>query len=364
MLAPLRDHLCPKDPASSPLLNATKEIYFTRLSGAIAPDEPGFEEARWITTEDVNVEHLLDIFMTIDANSISVWDACDKFLAQLYWHKSRLVTLGPKIEALADDHPSKAKCLFRLSRLFNSVGNFVERKRLLSHCLRLCREQGNDVGVANTLGDLSDANRRMGLRGEGIPQAKEASGILERLGDVVRQAGSLIDLASLLRGDGQLDAAEEAISRAIDLLPEKGEELRVCQAYRVLGDIYGTKGEMKKAIHQYEIALEVASSFNDVEELFWVHFALAQALSEEGKFEDAQTRLEQAKSHADSNAYNLAYVMDEQARVLIGQRRFEEARSEALRALDTFERLGATHNAEFIRGLLQYIDARRAEQLG
>jgi hypothetical protein len=148
MLAPLRDHLRPEDPRSSPLLNATKEIYFKRLSGDITPGKPGFEEARWITTEDVNVEHLLDVFTTIDTNSERIWDACDKFMAQLYWHKSRVVMLGPKIEALPDNHPRKPRCLSNLSRLFDSVGNFVERKRLLSQSLRLWRERGNDFQVA------------------------------------------------------------------------------------------------------------------------------------------------------------------------------------------------------------------------
>jgi hypothetical protein len=131
MLAPLRDYLSPKDPKSSSLLCTTKERYFTRMSVKIDPDKPNFEESQWITSEDVNVEHLLDIFTTIDPNSDSVWDACANFMQHLYWHKKRLTILQPKIEGLPDDHNSKPECLFELSRLFYSVGNRVESKRLL-----------------------------------------------------------------------------------------------------------------------------------------------------------------------------------------------------------------------------------------
>jgi hypothetical protein len=67
MLAPLRDYLSPRDPKTSSLLCATKERYFTRMSVIINPDKPNFGESRWITSEDVNVEHLLDVFTTIDA---------------------------------------------------------------------------------------------------------------------------------------------------------------------------------------------------------------------------------------------------------------------------------------------------------
>jgi len=62
MLAPLRDHLCPRDPESSPILCTTKEYYFARLSVGVHPGKPGFEGSRWIKSEDVNAEHLLDVF--------------------------------------------------------------------------------------------------------------------------------------------------------------------------------------------------------------------------------------------------------------------------------------------------------------
>ena len=309
MLAPLRDHLRPKHPASSPLLKIVKEIYFTRLSGDIFPGKPGFEEARWITSEDVNVEHLLDVFTTIDADSESVWDACDKFIAQLDWHRSRLVMLGPKIEALPDGHPSKARCLWGLSRLFYSVGNFAECKRLRSRSLELWGEQGNDFWVARALGDLSDANRTVGLYEEGIGQAKEASEIFEWLGEVVRQAECLTTLAWLLCNAEQFEAAEEVGSRAVDLLSETGEEYRVCQAHRALGQIYQYKGDTKKAISHLETALGIASSLNQVTLLFWVNWSLVWFFLDQGKFEDAQIHVECAKSHAINNPYHSARAM-------------------------------------------------------
>ena len=100
MLAPLRDYLSPEDPKSSSLLCMAKGRYFTRLSIELDPNKPNFGEARWIASEDVNVEHLLDIFTTIEADSENVWDACANFLRHLYWHKKRLTVLSPKIEGL------------------------------------------------------------------------------------------------------------------------------------------------------------------------------------------------------------------------------------------------------------------------
>ena len=87
MLAPLRDYLSPRDPKLSSLLCATKECYFTRMTADVDPEKPNFGETRWITLEDVNVEHLLDVFTTIDKDSDGIWKACTKFMEHLYWHK-------------------------------------------------------------------------------------------------------------------------------------------------------------------------------------------------------------------------------------------------------------------------------------
>jgi len=358
MLAPLRDHLCLKDPMSSPLLQKTKECYFTRLSVHVDPAEPGFDEARWIISEDTNVEHLLDVFTVIDAASVVIWETCASFMRHIYWHKPRLVVLGPKIEGLPDDHPSKAQCLVRLSLLFHMLGNNAERKRLLIHSLKLQREGGDSAEVARTLRNLSDANRMLGLYKEGIDRAKEALEIYERLNNIPGQVTSLDRLARLLCADNQLHAAESTALRAINLLPNKSvnDQYLATKCHHILGNIYRSKGEPGAAIKHLETALATASQFNWHADEFWIHHSLANVFLGERKFGDARTHVEQVKLHATNNTRYMGRAMELQARLWLGERRFEEARSEALGAIDVLGKAGSMKDVERCRKILKDIE--------
>jgi len=346
MLAPIRDYLRPQDPKSSPLLEAIKGCYFSWLSVEVDPDVVGFEEARWIRSEDVNVEHLLNFFTTIDPNSDEIWDVCAQFMEHLYWHQKRETILGPKIQALPDDHPSKAKCLFSLARLFQSVGNYTEEKRLLIHVLRLERERGNEERISSTLGWLADTNRLLNLYEEGIRQVKEGIEIAERLG-FSSWPRNLMSLAYLCHWDKQLDAAEEAATRAIQLFRRQGSEFRVCRGHRILGDIYLSKGEREKAIDQLKASLEIASTFQWHSQLFSVNLSLAKLFLNEDQFTDAQAHIEQAKLHAGEGTYDLSLAMMTQCTIWFRQGRLEEARTEAMGALEIIEKLGAAASARW-----------------
>ena len=360
MLAPLRDYLSPKDPASSPLLHTAKDNYFSRLSVYIDPGKPGFEEGRWITSEDVNVEHLLDVFTSIDTHPDSAWDACAYFMSHLYWHKKRLVVLGPKIEGLPDGHRFKPQCLFQLSRLFQSVGNHTEYKRLLVDTLKLWRERGDDSEVAQTLRFLSNTNMWLHFNKEGILQAKEALEIYERLNAVPGQGQSLQQLAQLLYQDRQFNAAEDAAFRAIDLLSGEGDrdQYSVCECYRVLGQIYHSKGETEKAIKHFETAIGIASTSNWHDLLFRNNYSLAELFFGENRFGDAHTHVERAKSHAVNDPYLLGHAMKQQAAFWHLEGRFKEAKSEASRAAEIYERVGATRDLERCRIILRDIEER------
>jgi tetratricopeptide (TPR) repeat protein len=354
MLAPLRDYLRPEDPTLSPQLRKTKKCYFMRLSVRVDPGSPCYKKALWITSEDVNVEHLLDVFTSIDANSYDVWDACVNFMEHLYWHKQRLVVLGPKLEGLPDHHPSKPACLSHLARLFDSVGNIQEYKRLLVCALKLWREQGNDFQVAQALRILSYTNWRLSFCKEGLLQVKESLEIFERLNNVMGQAQSLQWLAQLLLDDKQLDAAEDAASRSINLIPDN-KQFEVCQGHRVLGDICCSKGETENAINHFEAALRIASSSNWHSEQLWTFHSLARLFRDQGRFDDAHAYVECAKLHV-VNTYDLGHTIGLRAEIWRKQGKLEEAEAEILRAIDVFMKLGAARDLEDCRRFLQSVE--------
>jgi tetratricopeptide (TPR) repeat protein len=355
MLAPIRDYLSPQYPQSSSLLCATRDHYFRRLSVDVDPSQPGFGEARWIVLEDVNVEHLLDVFVSIDSNRGDIWDICLRFMRHLYWYKPRQTILRSKIEALTDDHPSKSGCLSELSRLFGQMGNYAEQKRLLTYTLGLERRSGDDRRITQVLIFLSNVNRLLGLCEEGIRQAKEALEISERIG-TKWETVCLNKLAWLLFEDNQLDAAENAASRTITLISEEGQEYLVCDCHRVLGKVYQSKGDKKKAIHHFEAALRTGSPFDRSAELSWIHLDLAELFLEGDELVDANTHVEQAKSYLVNDSFGLGRAMYLQARVWYRQLRFEDAKLEASHALEIFEKLGAAEEVEVYRKFLHIVE--------
>ena len=357
MLAPLRDYLSPQDPRTSPLLCATKDHYLRRLQllGDLEPDQPGFTESRWIKSEDVNVEHLLNVFATFHTDP-GVWDACANFMAHLRRHKPRSTVLGSRVEGLSDDHYSKPQCMFRLSLLFGSLGNHVGKKPLLTRALVLERRQGDGGRVSRTLMELAEVNTMLGLHTEGIQRSREALVICERLGDAVGQAKCWYFLGRSLVGDGQLDAAKEAGSRAIDLFQDQDREYWVCVSHRLLGLIYHSKGQREKAIGHFKAGIGIASPFNWHDQLFWTHFDLGELFYRENQFDNAQSHIEQAKPHAVDDVYKLGRVMDRQAAIWYGQGRLEDAKAESLCALEVFEKLGAVEDLRRPRSRIQEIE--------
>ena len=87
-----------------------------------------------------------------------------------------------------------------------------------------------------------------------------------------------------------------------------------------------------------------------------VHSTLALLFFDEGRFNDAQNHLDRAKAHTVDSTYNMGLTIWVQARFWCKQGRLGEAKSEALRAAEVFEKLGAAEGLEDCRDLLRRIE--------
>ena len=362
MLAPLRDHFCPKDqdPMSASLLCLTKEQYFNRLSISLETMTPTNDKTQWITSEDANVEHLLDVFTLVDTNSEGVWDACRNFIQHLCLHKPRPLVFGPRIERLPDDYPSKTQCMLDLSELSSRVKNSTEAHRLLTHTLKLYRERGDNDQVAKALRKLSQASFELGLIEEGIQQAGEAMTISRQIGDIVGVIGCHIRLSSLFRRAERNDEADECESRLIELTntllaSSYLEPMLRGLVHDSLAQIYFNKRDMEQATSHAETALRIGG-ITVRSNLFTRYHTMARIHMENGRFDDAEAQLEHARSLAAEDSSEHSRLVLLQAHLLVKQGKLEEARSEAPRALDLLQEHGAVDQVKEAEDLIQSID--------
>ena len=134
-----------------------------------------------------------------------------------------------------------------------------------------------------------------------------------------------------------------------------GAQPLLCQSLRLLGAIYQSKGEIEKAVHNFEAAPGIASSFGWHGELFEIHAVLALLFLDEERFDDTYVHAVRAKSYAAEDACNLGYAIMLQALIWHRQDRVKEAKSEVLRAAEFFQKLGSSWGMERCKKLLKRI---------
>ena len=175
----------------------------------------------------MDAEHLLDFFTSIDTNSENVWDFCAYYTKHPYLDKPQLVMLGPKIEVLSDDSPSKVQYLLRLSYLSESVGNQAERKQFLTHFLKLW-ESGVMTFVLFVYRAIYPiqiymrASARKGYNG-----AREGSEVFERLDHTANQVEGFGPPRIIVVTTNNSTPQKKPHLMRINLLPEKREEYLV-----------------------------------------------------------------------------------------------------------------------------------------
>ena len=306
MLAPIRLHMS-ADEDCSVLLSDLQAYYYAELdtSSELSPGDEGFEQTRWICSEDDNVERLINHFLISSSSDhdaiMEAATACENFLHLLYAQKPRRTILGPLVEKIPDDDDelavAKAWCLRRLGELERYLGDLAEARELLSDAQELFQHEGMRNPAANCLLQVARIDRDLGEYVEAERQFREASAIFSALRDYDGEAHCNHGLGRMLLKMGKGVEAEPFLADSQEYFESIEDWQNVSEIRISLGRVKLSEGNLEKAQNHFEAARGIAE---EMENWNWLGECLrweAEVSLRLEQWEKAHKHLGEARKH-------------------------------------------------------------------
>ena len=272
MLAPIRLHMS-ADEDYGDLLDDLRTYYYTELdaSSQLSPGDDGFEQTKWIGSEDDNVERLINHFLissSSDRDEITeASTACENFLHLLYAQKPRRTILGPLVEKLPEDDNelavAKAWCLRRLGELERYLGDLAEARELLSDAQNLFLHEGMRNPAASCLLQVARIGRDLGEYVEAERQFREASAIFSELRDSDGEAHCNHGLGRMLLKMGKGVEAAPFLEDAQEYFESLEDWQNVSEIRISLGRVELSEQNLEDAQNHFEAARDIAEKMEN-----------------------------------------------------------------------------------------------------
>ena len=347
MLAPIRLHMS-ADEDYGVLLNDLQAYYYTELDrySQLSPGDEGFEQTKWIGSEDDNVERLINhflIFSSSDHDAImDASTACENFLHLLYAQKPRRTILGPLVEKLPEDDSelvvAKAWCLRRLGELERYLGDLAEARKLLSGAQRLFLYEGMRNPAASCLLQVARIGRDLGEYVEAERQFREASAIFSELRDNDGEAHCNHGLGRMLLKMGKGVEAAPFLEDSQEYFESIEDWQNVSETRISLGRVKLYEGNLGDAKNDFEAARGIAEK---MENWNWLGECLrweAEVSLKLEQWEKAHKLLGEARKHFldTSDIRWAATCLMAKGSAHCDQQEFSIAMTELSQALDEF----------------------------
>jgi len=267
MLAPIRLHMS-ADQDYGVLLSDLQVYYYTELDACsqLSPGDNGFEQTKWIGSEDDNVERLINHFLISSSSNYEVImdasTACENFLHLLYAQKPRRTILGPLVEKLSEDDRelavAKAWCLRRLGELERYLGDLAEARNLLFDAQELFIHEEMRNPAASCLLQVARIGRDLGEYAEAERQFREASAIFSELMDSDGEAHCNHGLGRMLLKMGKGVEAAPFLEDAQEYFESIEDWQNVSEIRISLGRVELSEGNLEDAQDHFEAARDIA----------------------------------------------------------------------------------------------------------
>ena len=209
----------------------------------------------------------------------------------------------------------EARALSGTGTVYQALGNAESARTCHRQALEIYREIENAIGEARALNDLGEICLEQGNPVEALELHRQSLRIREQQQSQQAQATSLLNIGRVHLATDKLEAAREALNRALSIAAKTGARPKESTAHRLLAEVCERSGD-------YREALEHQQKFHELrEEVF--------SDEEATKLRNLQTSIEVERSERQAEIHRLRNVelkqKNEQLKQLLEELRITQA---------------------------------------
>lgn len=272
--------------------------------------------------------------------------------AETIRHYRRVIHLARRI----DDDFSLGRACTNLGYLYVEQGRWWRAEILCCAALAVFERIGSDHGRAHTENHLGLLYTRQGLWDQALPHLEQACASWEAMGDTHGLMRGLINqsVLYLTREHPDPDKVLILLDRALQQAKATGEEGEIGRIYHNLGLAYWLKGDLAQAEAYSWQAEAILLRFSDWSELANFYEDLGQLLTDQGKWQEANSTLKSSVElyRSQGNRFGELKAQLYQARYYLACGKKQRAARQLKELEPLIQNHGEVNQRRFLQGIL------------
>ena len=169
---------------------------------------------------------------------------------------------GIKVLRQENDSVTLASTLFNFGDEYYKEENMDSALVFYEESIRIFNKKDIQIGVAYNLGSIGQVKFRLGQLKRAEKDLKQAIAMLDDLGDLYGKSVYLLDLARIYIAYDELDSALQCGNESMELAKSFELVEQISQANLLLSEVYSEMGQFERSMRHYKDHVETKDSIN------------------------------------------------------------------------------------------------------
>lgn len=202
------------------------------------------------------------------------------------YYKMALDSLA-ELQDTKGNKQKKMDLLLKMGDTSDLIGKWDEALDYYQHSMRMGKEIGNDLGMAESYRRIGYMYRNKCEWDFAVKNFEKARRLSESIDDVHGMANACRGLGDVYRKKGQSEKAIKYCEECVNKAKKINNALEIAKAYITIGNIYRNKGKLDKALKYFKKSLEILEKINNMYEMAIVYNNLGTIYYDNGELDKA-----------------------------------------------------------------------------